>query len=312
MILHILICINKFYIFQEIYKMFKNCYKFYLKEKYYIETIYNKNINIFINISWDEVFNILYIYFFFIIIISSMGVLFSKNPIHSVFFLIIVFLHVSFLLLLLHVEFLAFLIFIVYLGAIAVLFLFVIMMFNIYILETRDNIIRYIPLVISIFLIILEISYITNWIEFKWNLLSFQDFFYIHKNWYNFLYSKDNIVVISIIYNYYLYNFIIASLILLVAMIGAIMLTLNLNIDLKKQIYYIQNSKNLYNSIVLRKFGKYKSDIWQIYMKEERKDQEWWKKKFEADVFFNMYKYESIMNLSINLKSKKETKIKKY
>ena len=71
--------------------------------------------------------------------------LLSKNPIHSVFFLIIVFLHVSFFLLLLHVEFLAFLIFIVYLGAIAVLFLFVIMMFNIHILETRDNIIRYIP-----------------------------------------------------------------------------------------------------------------------------------------------------------------------
>jgi hypothetical protein len=44
-------------------------------------------------------------------------------------------------------------------------------------------------------------------------------------------------------------------------MIGAIMLTLNLNIDLKKQIYYIQNSKNLYNSIALRKYGKYKTDL---------------------------------------------------
>jgi NADH:ubiquinone oxidoreductase subunit 6 (subunit J) len=198
-----------------------------------------------------------------------MGVLLSKNPIHSVFFLIIVFLHVSFLLLLLHVEFLAFLIFIVYLGAIAVLFLFVIMMFNIHILETRDNIIRYIPLVIGIFLIILEITYITDWIEFKWGVLSFQDFFYIHKNWYNLIYSKDNIVVISVIYNYYLYNFIIASLILLVAMLGAIMLTLNLSIDLKKQVYYIQNSKNLYNSLILRKSSKFKREIWQIYMKED-------------------------------------------
>jgi len=273
--------------------MFKTCYKFFLKDKYYIETIYNKNIHIFINnIAWDEVFNIIYILFFLIIVISSMGVLLSKNPIHSVFFLIIVFLHISFLLLLLHVEFLAFLIFIVYLGAIAVLFLFVIMMFNIHILETRDNIIRYIPLVISIFLIILEISYITNWIEFKWSLLSFQDFFYIHKNWYNFLYSKDNIVVISIIYNYYLYNFIIASLILLVAMIGAIMLTLNLNVDLKKQIYYIQNSKNLYNSVVLKKHNKSKSDLWCLYMKDEYKDQEWLKRKYKAEVFSNMYTYE--------------------
>jgi hypothetical protein len=43
-------------------------------------------------------------------------------------------------------------------------------------------------------------------------------------------------------------------------MIGAIMLTLNLSIDLKKQIYYIQNSKNLYNSVVLKKTSKFKVD----------------------------------------------------
>lgn len=254
--------------------MFESLYKNYLKKKYYLEIIINnKFANVFINMSWDEVFNIVYILFFLIIIISSISVLLSKNPIHSVFFLIIVFLHVSFLLILLHVEFLAFLIFIVYLGAIAVLFLFVIMMFNIHILETRDNIIRFIPLVIGTILIILEISYITDWLELKWGILSFQDFFYIHKNWYNLLYSKDNIIVLSIIYNYYFYHFILASLILLVAMIGAIMLTLNLSVDLKKQIYYVQNSKNLYNSLVLRKRSKFKGDIWQIYMKEEQKDE---------------------------------------
>ena len=243
-----------------------------------------------------------------------MGVLLSKNPIHSVFFLIIVFLHVSFLLLLLHVEFLAFLIFIVYLGAIAVLFLFVIMMFNIYILETRDNIIRYVPLTISILLIIIEISYITDWLKINWNMLHFQDFFYIHKGWYNLLYGKDNIVIISIIYNYYLYNFIIASLILLVAMIGAIMLTLNLNSDLKKQIYYVQNSKNLYNSVVLRKYSKYRNDLWHTYMKEEKKTHAWWQRKFKRDVLYNMFKYECTMNTYENIQKAKleKKKIKKY
>jgi NADH-quinone oxidoreductase subunit J len=84
----------------------------------------------------------------------------SRNPVHSVFFLILVFLHIGFFLLLLNVEFLAFLLFIVYLGAIAVLFLFVIMMFNIHILESRDNIIRYLPLVFLIFIVILEMNYI--------------------------------------------------------------------------------------------------------------------------------------------------------
>ena len=294
--------------------MFKNLYKFYLKSIYYIEIIYNKYIYIYMDISWDQVFNILYIYFYIIVVISSMGVLLSKNPIHSVFFLIIVFLHVSFLLLLLHVEFLAFLIFIVYLGAIAVLFLFVIMMFNIYILETRDNIIRYIPLVISILLIIIEISYITDWLKINWNMLNIQDVFYIHKDWYNLLYGKDNIVIISIIYNYYLYNFIIASLILLVAMIGAIMLTLNVNIDLKKQVYYVQNSKNLYNSIVLRKYTKYRHDIWHTYMKDQWKDHEWYKRKLKEELFFNMFKYEYTMNSYANIqKAKLEKKIiKKY
>lgn len=243
-------------------------YQFYLKNKYYIELLYNNYTNVFVNMSWDGVFNILYIFFFFMIVLSSLGVLLSKNPIHSVFFLILVFLEVGLLLLLLHVEFLAFLIFIVYLGAIAVLFLFVIMMFNIHILETRDNIIRYIPLVLVIFFIILEISYITDWIEFKFNILSFQEIFYMHKNWYNLLHSKDNIIILSIIYNYYFYHFIIASLILLVAMIGAILLTLNSNVDLKKQIYYMQNNKNLYNSIVLKRNAKFRFELWQLYLRK--------------------------------------------
>jgi len=65
----------------------------------------------------------------------------------------------------LHVEFLAFLLFIVYLGAIAVLFLFVIMMFNIHILESRDNILRYLPLVLIIIIIITEMSYIGDLIK---------------------------------------------------------------------------------------------------------------------------------------------------
>ena len=84
-------------------------------------------------------------------------------------------------------------------------------MFNIHILETRDNIIRYIPLVLAIFFIILEISYITDWIEFKLNVISLKEIFYVHKNWYSLLNSKDNIIILSIIYNYYFYHFIISK-----------------------------------------------------------------------------------------------------
>jgi hypothetical protein len=59
-------------------------------------------------------------------------------------------------------------------------------------------------------------------------------------------------VTLSIIYNYYLYHFILASLILLVAMIGAIILTLNIILNLKKQQYYKQNLKNHYNALAMK------------------------------------------------------------
>lgn len=106
----------------------------------------------------------------------------SKNPIHSILFLILVFLNIGFFLLMLHVEFLAFLIFIVYLGAIAVLFLFVVMMFNIHIVEARDNILRYLPLIFVIFIVFVEMTYITDSINFQFYNNSFTEIFYVHKN----------------------------------------------------------------------------------------------------------------------------------
>lgn len=122
-------------------------------------------------------------YFFFIIIFfSSLGVILPKNPIHSIFFLILVFLNIGFFLLILNVEFLAFIIFIVYLGAIAVLFLFVIMMFNIYILESRDNILRYLPLVLLIFIVILEMIYSVDINNFSVEESYFPESFYSHKS----------------------------------------------------------------------------------------------------------------------------------
>lgn len=90
--------------------------------------------------------------------------------------------HVGFFLIMLNVEFLAFLLFIVYLGAIAVLFLFVIMMFNIQILESRDNILRYIPLVLLIIIIILEITYTTELLKIKKEIFSINELHFIHKN----------------------------------------------------------------------------------------------------------------------------------
>ncbi len=240
---------------------------------YIYDILNNTYLNVFSE-TWDVIsLNYLYILFFFIILFSSLGVILSKNPVHSVFFLILVFLHIGFFLLMLHIEFLAFLLFIVYLGAIAVLFLFVIMMFNIYILESRDNILRYLPLVLLIILIILEICFVTDIITFNEKNYLFNDLYFVQRNWYVLQNGKENMIILSILYDFYLYHFILASLILLVAMIGAIILTLNQNLNLKKQIYYKQNMKNVYNSLSLRNKG-YKIDIWKLYLKKRN-----WKKK---------------------------------
>lgn len=251
----------------EIYKQYIIIYNNFINYFYY-----NYINNVFIQETWDYISSdFIYIFFFSIILFSSLGVILSKNPIHSVFFLILVFLHVGFFLLMLHVEFLAFLLFIVYLGAIAVLFLFVIMMFNIHILESRDNILRYIPLVILIFIIILEMTYVTDLISWKKEVFSFTEVYYVHRSWYALIFSKENMIVLSILYNYYLFHFIIASLILLVAMLGAIILTLNRALNLKKQIYYKQNMKNVYNSLVLKTKNYPKWDIWKLYLKKDLK-----------------------------------------
>jgi len=82
-------------------------------------------------------------------------------------------------------------------------------------------------------------------------------------------------ILLTILYNYYFYQFIIASLILLIAMLGAIILTLNQSLNLKKQVYYKQNMKNVYNSLTLKTKNTIKPEIWKIYLKR-KKDKNIW------------------------------------
>ena len=78
----------------------------------------------------------------------------SKNPIHSILYLILVFCNVTFVLILLGVEFIAIIFLIVYVGAIAVLFLFIVMMLNIRVVELGEILNRYFPLATIVGLII--------------------------------------------------------------------------------------------------------------------------------------------------------------
>jgi len=80
-----------------------------------------------------------------IVLISSVMVISARNPVHSVLFLILAFFNTAGLLLLMETEFLALIFIVVYVGAICVLFLFVVMMLNIKVLEVEDEVLQYLP-----------------------------------------------------------------------------------------------------------------------------------------------------------------------
>lgn len=182
----------------------------------------------------------LYFLFLFLktlVILNASLVILAKNPVHSVLYLVILFITSSFLIICLEADFMALILIIVYVGAIAVLFLFICMMLNIR-LDSKDSggVHTYMPLS-GIFgiIFILELS-----------LALYNSFnnSYINDDVLGFksLYFKvSNIRVIGdVLYNYYYVYFILASVILLLAMIGAISLTLHHRLDVKRQVIYVQ------------------------------------------------------------------------
>ena len=170
-----------------------------------------------------------------IIITSSLLVIISKNPIHSVLFLILVFFNTSILFLFSNAEFLAMVVLIVYIGAVAVLFLFVIMMLDINITKLRQTFLNYLPIGLLVgFIILLELIYIVSQSKLNFAQTSSID---------NNISSQilDNTRIIgNILYTDYFLLFQISGIILLVAMIGAIFLTIRKREGAKKQNIYKQ------------------------------------------------------------------------
>lgn len=150
--------------------------------------------------------------------ISSFFVYFSSNPIHSILFLIISFFEASLTLLLFQLEFLGFLFLIIYVGAIAVLFLFVIMMLESKLLSSAWH------------MYMLGFTFLKFFISIQ-VFFSFADlflfpFFNLSEIWV-FFDDIDNLKNFGqVLYNYYLESVLLAGLILLIAVIGPITLTL--------------------------------------------------------------------------------------
>jgi NADH-quinone oxidoreductase subunit J len=168
------------------------------------------------------------------IIFFSFFVISSRNPVHSVLSLISVFLFSAVLLFCLEVEFLALSFIIVYVGAIAVLFLFVVMMLDIKIGDNSFDALRYGPLAYFLsFVFVLEI--ILPLVQLNNSVLLDFSTAYFWIDWIAEIDYLSNIQAIGqLLYTYYFVLFLMAGFILFIAIIGALMLTLTLNRSIKK------------------------------------------------------------------------------
>ena len=186
-------------------------------------------------------------------VLSALMVISSKNSVHSVLFLILSFVNAAGLFVLLGAEFLAMILVVVYVGAVAVLFLFVVMMLDINFIKLREGFLQYLPFgaLLSIVLIAeLGILFLTrNFTEIS--LVSYSKTPIIS--------STENTKLIgSILYTEYFYLFQLCGIILLVAMIGAIVLTFRQREGLKRQSYLKQISRERSDGVELKDVDKKK------------------------------------------------------
>ena len=179
--------------------------------------------------------------FSLIAIVSAIMVTVSKNTVHSVFFLILDFISISCLFIMIGAEFLGMIMLIVYVGAVAVLFLFVVMMLNVaqqknqWLLSEASS--RHIPvgLIISVLIFFELIIVIGGW-KYKPELFN--------SNILDTSSSVSNTHSLGqILYTDYIHVFQISGMILLIAMIGAIVLTFRQREGVKKQSYIKQISR---------------------------------------------------------------------
>ena len=155
----------------------------------------------------------------------------ARNPVHSVLFLILAFFNTAGLFILIGAEFLAMILVIVYVGAVAVLFLFVVMMLDIDFTELRSGFVRYLPIGALVGLILLAELIL---VSVTWAVAPAGTVV-------GMVASAGGVAISNtralgdILYTRYLFAFQVAGLILLVAMIGAIVLTLRHRVDVRHQ-----------------------------------------------------------------------------
>ncbi len=178
---------------------------------------------------------------------SAIMVIFARNPVHSVLFLILTFVNASGLFVLLGAEFLAMILLVVYVGAVAVLFLFVVMMLDIDVAKMREGFLTYMPVGMAVGALLLG------------------EMIFVYGSW---VIAPEAMKLIAspiptgditntealglLIYTKYIYFFQASGMVLLVAMIGAIVLTLRHKPNVKRQNIADQVARNPKTAIEIK------------------------------------------------------------
>ena len=182
-----------------------------------------------------------------IMIASAFMVIAARNPVHSVLFLILAFVNASGLFLLMGAEFLAMILVVVYVGAVAVLFLFVVMMLDVDFAELKQGFLQYLPIgsiigiVVAIELLLVMLGFTQSDAALGAGASPIQV-------------NMSNTEALGLVlYTKYVYLFQASGLVLLTAMIGAIVLTLRHKPDVKRQVIADQNARTRADAIEIKK-----------------------------------------------------------
>jgi NADH-quinone oxidoreductase subunit J len=182
-------------------------------------------------------------------IASAVMVVGARNPVHSVLFLILAFFNAAGLFVLLGAEFLAMILVVVYVGAVAVLFLFVVMMLDVDFVELRQGFLTYLPVggLVGIVLLAELLIVLGGWV-FTPDIgmavaLPIPPADQV----------SNTAALGAVLYTRYVFFFQAAGMILLVAMVGAIVLTLRHKVGVKRQSIAAQNARSPATGVEIRK-----------------------------------------------------------
>lgn len=185
--------------------------------------------------------------FLSLMLIGSFMVILSSNPVDSVLFLVFVFLNAAGCLISFQIDFLALIFIIIYVGAIAVLFLFIVMMLEIKNLNRNSGFFRYAPFFLLYVLIFLFETYVSFSQSFSGNFASNS------LSWINFIDNLDDIDIIGqVLFKDYYLCVLLAGILLLIALIGSIILTVDTKSKVSSELVTKQISRS-YSFISFKK-----------------------------------------------------------